>query len=79
MRLRWWLAPALAVALRPELWVAALVQLSRLAVPGWWRRPPFLPLPSKPYLRFRLETAYGDQRPPDPSDVITYLHWCKTL
>ena len=37
----------------------------RLARPGWWRRPPFLPLPAPDYLRFRMETAYGgagDQR-----------------
>ena len=34
--------------------------------PGWWRRPPFLPLPAPDYLRFRMETAYGgagDQQP----------------
>ena len=53
-------------------------QLFRLAAPGWWRRPPFLPLPDPDYLRFRLQTAYGDdRRAPDPADVITYLHWCR--
>ena len=25
----------------------------------WYRRPPFLPLPSKVYMRWRMETAYG--------------------
>lgn len=27
---------------------------------GWYRRPPFLPLPPKDYIRWRMETAYGD-------------------
>ena len=25
----------------------------------WYRRPPFLPLPSKAYMKWRMETAYG--------------------
>ena len=54
-----------------------MTQLIRLAAPGWWRRPPFVPLPDPAYLRFRLETAYGDDREPEPADVITYLHWCR--
>ena len=31
---------------------------------GWWRRPPFLPVPTARYLAFRLETAYGPRRAP---------------
>ena len=27
----------------------------------WWRRWPFLPLPPREYLRWRMLTAYGDQ------------------
>lgn len=41
------------------------------------RRRPFLPLPDPAYLRFRLQTQYGDDRPAEPGDVITYLHWCR--
>jgi hypothetical protein len=26
----------------------------------WFRKPPFLPFPPKSYLRWRMETAYGD-------------------
>jgi hypothetical protein len=77
MRLRWWLAPAAAVARHPQLWATAFRQVGRLAAPGWWQRPPFLPLPSAAYLRFRLETAYGEQRPPAPEDLLTFLRWCK--
>jgi len=73
-----WLArAALALARRPGLWLTALTQLLRLAPRGWWRRRPFLPLPDPAYLRFRLQTQYGDDRPAEPGDVITYLHWCR--
>ena len=73
----WWFRAALAVVVRPSLWAVAVVQLFRLAAPGWWRRPPFLPRPDPEYLRFRLRTAYGDDRAPAPGDVVTYLHWCR--
>lgn len=70
-----------AVGRRPDLWRTALRQIRLLAAPGWWRRPPFLPVPPGPYLRFRLQTAYGgDGRGPIRSDdVITYLEWCRTF
>ena len=72
------LAAALAVFRRPDLWLTGLRQLGRLAAPGWWRRPPFLPLPDPAYLRFRMVTAYGgDGGQPRPEDVVTYLHWCR--
>jgi len=77
-RLVWLLRVGAALALRPALWRVSLRQIGRLAPPGWWRRPPFLPVPDEDYLRFRLQTAYGDptQLPP-VDDVLTYLHWCK--
>lgn len=68
---------ALAVARHPELWSVAIAQVFRLAAPGWWQRRPFLPLPDPDYLRFRLQTAYGDDRNPEPADVVAYLRWCK--
>jgi len=69
----------LAVGARPSLWGIALVQLVRLARPGWWRRTPFLPLPDRDYLRFRLETQYGDpDHPIEPADLVAYLRWCRT-
>jgi len=67
-----------AVARRPSLWATALRQVRVLAVPGWWRHAPHLPVPDPAYLRFRMQTAYGDpDREPEPSDVVTYLHWCR--
>jgi hypothetical protein len=72
------LRAAAAVLVHPALWATAIRQLFVLAAPGWWRRPPFLPLPDAAYLRFRLQTAYGDpSRAPVPADVLTYLHWCQ--
>ncbi len=69
----------LAVAARPRLWPTAVRQLRRTAPPGWWRRRPFLPIPSGEYLEFRLQTHYGttDHRW-EPADVIGYLEWCRT-
>jgi hypothetical protein len=73
-----WLRASLALARHPVLWGTALRQVFVLAVDGWWKRAPFLPLPDKAYLAFRMQTAYGDpDRPPEPGDVLTYLHWCR--
>jgi hypothetical protein len=78
---RWALAAARAVVRHPSLWATGARQALVLAAPGWWRRPPFLPLPSPDYLRFRLQTAYGGagDQDPEPGDVVTYLRWCRSL
>jgi hypothetical protein len=77
-RWRWAGRAALAVVVRPSLWGTAVRQVLVLAEPGWWRASPRLPIPEPGYLRFRLQTAYGDpDRDPDPADVVTYLHWCR--
>lgn len=63
---------------RPDLWWTALRQWRRLAVPAWWRRAPFLPLPDPDYLAFRLQTQYGEAgRVPEPGDLVAYLEWCR--
>ncbi len=70
---------ARAVATRPDLWWAALGALLRMAVPGWWKRTPYLPLPDDRFWAFRMTTAYG--RPdahPVPVDVVSYLQWCRS-
>lgn len=74
----WVARAALAVGVRPWLWGTAVRQVLRLAPTGWWRTAPHLPLPDPAYLRFRLVTAYGgDGGEPTPSDLVTYLHWCR--
>jgi hypothetical protein len=67
-----------AIARRPGLWLTALRQARRLTPTGWWRRPPFLPVPAKDYLAFRTVTQYGEiGRRPSPEDVVDYLEWCR--
>lgn len=47
---------------------------------GWHRRPPFLPLPPASYLRWRMETAYGDpEASPPKQHVIRYLRWAAEM
>jgi hypothetical protein len=75
----WWLRVAGALVRHPGLWGTAASQALRLAGPGWWHRRPFLPLPDPAYLRFRLETQYGNDREPEAADVVTYLHWCRGI
>lgn len=42
----------------------------------WWRRAPFLPLPARDYVRWRLYTAYGDPDfVPPADDIVRYAHW----
>jgi hypothetical protein len=67
------------VLARPHLWATAVVQVFALAPQGWWRRRPFLPLPDRDYLRFRLQTQYGDpDHEPEPADLLSYLEWCRS-
>ncbi|MFM7068841.1 MAG: hypothetical protein ACKOYM_05200 [Actinomycetes bacterium] len=72
--------PVVAATLsRPSLWGTAVRQSVHLAPRGWWRRPPFLPVPDAGYLHFRMVTAYGGDgsTPPTAEDVVAYLRWCK--
>ncbi len=71
---------AAVVVLRPRLWRPAVREVLRLAEPGWWRRPPFLPLPSAGLWEFRMTTAYGDPGAvPSPPDVVSFLEWVDGL
>lgn len=72
----------LAVLARPSLWPVAVSQVFRLSPRGWWKRPPFLPVPPADYLEFRLVTQYGGGHGEPrgeirPVDVVDYLQWCK--
>jgi hypothetical protein len=43
---------------------------------GWWRTPPFLPLPDRAYLRWRMYTAYGSEDAVPPvRDVTGFARW----
>lgn len=48
----------------------------RFRARGWYRRPPFLPLPSREYVRWRMLTAYGDPAAVPPAeDLVRYARW----
>ena len=75
-----WLALTATLTGRALLnpWVAR--DLIRLAwsfrARGWWRRAPFLPLPPREYLRWRMFTAYGDETAVPPlEDVVRFARW----
>jgi hypothetical protein len=68
----------LVVLKRPDLWWAGLGALRRMAAPGWWKAPPYLPLPAGQLWAFRMVTAYGDAKAvPVPADLVSYLQWCR--
>jgi len=64
-------------SLRDPATGAALLRVGwRFRRRHWWRRPPFLPLPDRTYLRWRMHTAYGEHDTVPPAeDVIRYAHW----
>jgi hypothetical protein len=42
----------------------------------WWARAPFLPLPDRTYLRWRMYTAYADEDAVPPiEDVMRFARW----
>jgi hypothetical protein len=60
--------PTLALDLLRVLW--------NFRARGWWRRPPFLPLPPREYVRWRMHTAYGDHDAiPPADDIARYARW----
>ncbi|HTJ22247.1 MAG TPA: hypothetical protein VL383_07615 [Gemmatimonadaceae bacterium] len=63
--------------LRNPRTAAALARVGwRFRARDWYRRFPFLPLPSAEYLRWRMYTAYGDERAVPPvDDVVRYARW----
>jgi hypothetical protein len=75
-----WLGLTTSLALRsvrdPATGVALLRVGWRFRRRGWWRRAPFLPLPDRTYLRWRMHTAYGEHDVVPPAqDVIRYARW----
>ncbi len=46
----------------------------------WWRLAPFLPLPDRDYLEWRLHTAYGEERAlPPVEDVLRFARWRRRI
>lgn len=67
----------MAVARRPSLWPVGITEAVRHLPDGWWRGPDAA-RSAVPWLRFRLETAYGSERStPTAEDLVTWLRWVR--
>lgn len=67
---------ALAALRRPRLLGPMLGSAWAFRRLDWFRRLPFLPLPSARYMRWRMETAYGDpDLLPPLRDLERFLVW----
>jgi len=72
------LALALGVrSLRHPTLARDLVRVSwRFRNRHWYRRPPFLPVPDRDYVRWRMDTAYGSTDAiPSVGDAERYVRW----
>src|SRR5207249_10950473 len=72
-----WPTLAARLALRGLLSPRLALDLVRLTwsfrARDWYRRPPFLPLPPRDYVRWRMFTAYGDEDAVPPlEDVLRF-------
>lgn len=74
-------AKLLAVLLRrPGLVPHALGAAWAFRARDWYRRAPFLPLPPREYVRWRMETAYGDpDEHPTADELDRYLRWASAM
>lgn len=67
---------ALRAMRRPATGVALVRVAWRFRRRQWWRHAPFLPLPARDYLRWRMYTAYGESDVVPPADdVERYARW----
>ncbi|MCL1595576.1 MAG: hypothetical protein M3132_14610 [Actinomycetia bacterium] len=67
---------AFAIAVRPWLWLSGVGAALAFSPEGWWRRPPFLPIPDRNVIVWRVTTAYGHaEMVLVPRDVVSYLEW----
>ena len=75
-----WLRLSLGLAARASVRPALALALVRVAWRfrrrRWWASAPFLPLPPRDYVRWRMHTAYGDHDAvPPAADVERYARW----
>jgi hypothetical protein len=67
---------ALRAAIRPRLAIDLVRAAWAFRRRGWWRQPPFLPLPDRTYMRWRMYTAYADELAVPPADdVVRFARW----
>ena len=67
---------ALHSIVRPKLLYYIAATAWRFRRRGWYRRPPFLPLPSNEYVAWRMYTAYGrEDAEPSIEEAERYFRW----
>lgn len=65
---------------RPWLIPALLGTAWAFRARGWYRRSPFLPLPPADYMRWRMETAYGDaDARPSYHEIARFVTWAAAM
>jgi len=75
-----WIVLVLGLAwravVRPRVAVDLLALAWAMRARDWYRTPPFLPLPPRDYLRWRMFTAFGDEDAlPTAREVVRYARW----
>jgi hypothetical protein len=78
--MRTWSELVIALALRAVVSPRLAVDLMRTGWAfrrrNWWRTAPFLPVPDRTYLRWRMYTAYGaEDAVPPVDDVVRFARW----
>ena len=77
--MRWFRLTAVLAAralVRPRLALDLLGVAWRFRRRRWYARFPFLPLPARTYVEWRMHTAYGDHHAvPPAADVERYARW----
>ena len=81
---RSWPAFYVRLGLRALVSPRVAFDLSRLAwsfrARDWYRRPPFLPVPPRDYLRWRMFTIYGSEDAVPPvEDVVRFARWRRVV
>ena len=67
---------ALRALVNPRLAVDLLRLVWSFRARDWYRRPPFLPLPPREYMHWRMFTAYGDEHAVPPvRDIVNFARW----
>jgi hypothetical protein len=62
--------------LNPRLGLDLLRTLWAFRRRRWWAQAPYLPLPDREYLRWRMYTAYADENAVPPlDDVVRFARW----
>ena len=67
---------ALLAVRQPLLIPAMLATAWAFRANRWYRHPPFLPVPAPAYMKWRMDTAYGEGIRVVPSEELErYLRW----